>query len=133
MQTHIFPRQYVKSAKSFNLAALAGVLIAMSLGGCARQSAPVENLADGQAYASRVCAQCHDVTTRTSQPFATLGAPDFYAVANARTTSAIGLNAFLMTPHPTMPNLIIAAEDRHNVITYILSLRRARNSDNTGI
>jgi len=132
MQTDV-SRQYTHCAKPFNLAAIACVLVAISLGGCASQSVPVENLADGQTYASRACAQCHDVTSRTSQPFATLGAPDFYAIANARTTSAIGLNAFLMTPHPTMPNLIIEAEDRHNVIAYILSLRRTKNPEHAGI
>lgn len=95
----------------------------LGLAGCVNASEPAASLRAGQLYAVRVCAQCHDVTIRHAQPFATPGAPDFYAIANAKTTSIVGLNAFLTTPHPTMPNLIIPDEDRRNVIAYIFSLR----------
>jgi hypothetical protein len=30
---------------------------------------------------------------------------------------------WLQTPHPTMPNLIVDAQDREDVIAYILSLQ----------
>ena len=38
----------------------------------------------------------------------------------------MGLNAFFVTPHAPMPNLIIAPEDRQSVIAYIMSLRRQK-------
>ena len=41
-------------------------------------------------------------------------------------TTAMGLNAFFVTPHAPMPNLIIAPEDRQSVIAYIMSLRRQK-------
>ena len=81
----------------------------------------------GQAFAKRVCAQCHNVESRQDTPLSKLAPPDFHAIANAKTTSAIGLNVFLMTPHSTMPNLILSETERRDVIAYILSLRDAKD------
>jgi mono/diheme cytochrome c family protein len=115
----------------------AALVSGLILAGCATSSTVSEqsegDLAAGRAYAVRTCAQCHNVTVRNPRPLGIFGAPDFYAVANAKTTSGLGLTVFLTTPHPTMPNLIIAPEDRRNVIAYILSLRRARKPDATGV
>jgi mono/diheme cytochrome c family protein len=121
------------------LAAVVGMTAALTVLGCAAsQPAFVEeqsegDIAAGQTYALGTCAQCHNVTARKARLFGTLGAPDFYAVANAKTTSRLGLTAFLTTPHPTMPNLIIPDQDRRNVIAYILSMRPAKKSDPAGI
>jgi mono/diheme cytochrome c family protein len=114
--------RHLKTASTALIASTVALLAACTSGQINRDTGG-ENLVAGRAYALRTCAQCHNVTDRAAHPLATVGAPDFYAVANAKTTSHIGLNAFLMTPHPTMPNLIIADEDRRNVIAYILSMR----------
>lgn len=82
----------------------------------------------GQRFAVRMCAQCHDVQTRHDDVDSTSNPPSFHAIANASTTTAMGLNAFLQSPHTDMPNLIIAPRDRRNVIAYILSLRDAHPS-----
>ncbi len=37
--------------------------------------------------------------------------------------TATALAAFLRSPHPTMPNLILNDEEARDVISYILSLR----------
>ncbi len=88
--------------------------------------------AAGRAYAVRACSDCHEVASRRSALFSLLGAPDFYHVANAKTTTLMGLNVFLSTPHSTMPNLIIADEDRQNVVSYIMSLREPRPATRPG-
>lgn len=115
---------------TFGIACLAATALPLSLVGCAaNQPAAMEgegDIAAGQTYALGICAQCHDVTTRSAKLLGTLGAPDFYAIANAKTASRIALTAFLLTPHPTMPNLIIPDQDRRNVIAYILSMRLAK-------
>ena len=124
----------MKSVVILIMAALASAFV---MAACA--SAPLApeqsegDLSAGQAYAMGTCVQCHNVTARTRRLLGTFGAPDFYAVANAKTTTGVGLTAFLTTPHPTMPNLIIAPEDRRNVIAYILSLRRAKTPATTGV
>ena len=39
-------------------------------------------------------------------------------------TTADALNVFLLTPHATMPDLILSPSDRGDLIAYILSLRQ---------
>jgi len=40
--------------------------------------------------------------------------------------TATALRAFLQTPHPKMPNLILAPEQSADVIAFLLSLRDRR-------
>lgn len=77
----------------------------------------------GRALAFKSCASCHVVAPH--QPLHRLRAtgPAFKAVANAKTTTAMGLHVFLVTPHSTMPNLILTEDERADVTAYILSLR----------
>jgi mono/diheme cytochrome c family protein len=86
------------------------------------------DIAAGLSYAKQMCATCHDVTSRVDDTFARSRPPSFYAVANARTTTAMGLQAFLVTSHAPMPNFIIDEKDRRDVIAYILSLRAEKPS-----
>jgi len=122
---------------NFRSIATACVVMMSILASCASSEfVPIQvegDIAAGRTYALGTCAQCHNVTARGPRLFGIFGAPDFYAVANAKTTSQLGLTAFLTTPHPNMPNLIIAPEDRRNVIAYILSLRRIKERDASGI
>lgn len=41
-------------------------------------------------------------------------------------TTALSLQAFLTTPHPTMPNIILSPKETADVVAYILSLRKQR-------
>jgi mono/diheme cytochrome c family protein len=81
------------------------------------------DLAAGHVLAVRVCAECHDVQAHNGAAFSPTAAPTFYLVANAKTTTAIGLSVFLQTPHANMPNLILSEDERRNVIAYILQFR----------
>ena len=36
------------------------------------------------------------------------------------------LRAFLKTPHPTMPNIMMKADDMDDIVSYILSLKPRR-------
>ena len=47
----------------------------------------------------------------------------FSAIAAMQSTTALSLDVFLRTSHPTMPNLVLSGTDRDNLIAYILSLR----------
>lgn len=80
------------------------------------------DVAKGLAYASAQCASCHSVLPlQTVSPVA--GAPPFKAIADTRGMTETALVVWFRTPHPTMPNLIIAGEDMDNVIAYIISLK----------
>lgn len=76
----------------------------------------------GRTYAVQHCAECHDVAAGPRRAIRRLDAPDFKAIADASTTTPMGLQVFLTTTHAKMPNFMIPEEDRRNVITYILSL-----------
>jgi mono/diheme cytochrome c family protein len=80
----------------------------------------------GRAYALQACSDCHNIAARRNRLLSILSAPDFYAVANAKTTTAIGLSVFLQSQHRSMPSFIIGDEDRRNVIAHIMSLREQR-------
>jgi mono/diheme cytochrome c family protein len=76
----------------------------------------------GIAFAQATCAACHGVlSTDLSSP-----RPDtvtFKVIANAPGMTGIAINVWLLTPHRSMPNLIIEPQDRADVIAYIVSLK----------
>jgi mono/diheme cytochrome c family protein len=74
----------------------------------------------GHVYAETYCSKCHGIGAGPS-PLAQ--APRFKDVAEQSGVTAMSLQAFLQSSHPTMPNLIIEPEDMRNVIAYILSLK----------
>ena len=77
----------------------------------------------GLSYALRNCTSCHVVMPRQATPPRVANAPSFSAIAKMRSTTEMSLQAFLSTPHPNMPNFIVAPNDATDVIAYILSLR----------
>ena len=80
------------------------------------------DLAKGRALVAQVCAQCHAVRAeeaRSPNP----EAPTFQSIADISGMTALALSVALKTPHRTMPNLVLAGDERDNVIAYILSLR----------
>lgn len=81
------------------------------------------NPASGRAFAQQTCTPCHVVSPSQSSPGRSSRAPSFQAIANAPGMTASSLRAFLATPHPTMPNLILSRQETVDVIAYILSLR----------
>ncbi len=78
----------------------------------------------GRTYALAHCSECHNVGAGRQRPILPGAAPDFAAIANAPTTTALGLEVFLTTPHAKMPNFVIAEGDRKDVIAFISSLKR---------
>ncbi|MGJ5206617.1 c-type cytochrome [Bradyrhizobium sp. HKCCYLR20261] len=78
----------------------------------------------GRKLAEAWCSPCHaiDASGARSQ---TATAPDFVAVANMPSTTELALKVFLQSSHPTMPNVILTAEQRGDLVNYILSLKRS--------
>jgi mono/diheme cytochrome c family protein len=77
----------------------------------------------GRVFARRVCSSCHAVTAeQASQRVLAIG-PDFQTIANTPGMTTTALRAFLQTPHPKMPNLILTPEQSADVIAFLLSLR----------
>jgi mono/diheme cytochrome c family protein len=79
------------------------------------------NVSDGLAVAQETCSICHAI--RKGQPSPNASAPAFEVIANVPGMTAIALQASLQTSHRSMPNLILSADERRNVVAYILSLK----------
>jgi mono/diheme cytochrome c family protein len=78
----------------------------------------------GQAFAQRVCAQCHAVQRseiRSRNP----DAPTFTVIAEVPGMTAMALTVALQSAHNAMPDLVLEPQERRDVIAYILSLRSA--------
>jgi mono/diheme cytochrome c family protein len=82
------------------------------------------NRAKGRAFALQTCTPCHRVAPDQLSPPRFATAPDFDAIARTRGMTETSLHAFLSSPHPSMPNLILSQREQDDVIAYILSLRK---------
>ena len=99
-------------------------VLASSLAAGSAGAQETGNVGRGLALAQRICSECHAVEkgqARSPNP----ASPRFEAIANTPGMTAIALSAALLTPHRTMPNILLNADELSNVVAYILSLRRA--------
>jgi len=76
----------------------------------------------GHRLAEAWCKDCHAIDAATAGR--KNGPPDFTAIANRTSTTALSLKVFFQTSHRSMPNLIIAPDQADDLVTYILSLKR---------
>jgi cytochrome c len=77
----------------------------------------VGDAATGKQLAEATCLGCHGAQNTSRK------APAFSTIAAMPSTTALSLDVFLRTSHPTMPNLMLSDADRADLIAYILSLR----------
>jgi mono/diheme cytochrome c family protein len=77
--------------------------------------------AEGERLAKVWCASCHLVGPE--QTAATTEAPPFQSIAADSTDDLTWLRAFLMDPHPPMPQFSLSREEIRNLAAYIASLR----------
>lgn len=98
--------------------------LALLLAGAGGAYAQNEGVAArGHDLAVKVCAECHGVE-KGYQPSPEPFAPTFEAVANSPGMSPLAMSVFLQTPHATMPNLVLTATERADVVAYISSLKK---------
>jgi mono/diheme cytochrome c family protein len=78
----------------------------------------------GLAIARQLCSECHDVE-RTPQPRSpNPAAPPFVTIASVPGMTGMALSAALQSPHRSMPNVMLDANQLSGIVAYILSLRR---------
>jgi len=104
----------------FAAAALAAAILSMGPFSAVAQT--MGDPAEGRDYALQSCTQCHIVAANQPMPKKTI-APDFRSIADTKGMTETALHAFLSSPHPTMPNLILSQREQDDVIAYIASLR----------
>ena len=79
------------------------------------------NATRGWKLAFRTCAGCHGV--RNAGKSRSPRAPTFSAIANVKGMSAMALNVALLASHRSMPNIVLDAQERADVIAFILTLK----------
>ena len=83
---------------------------------------PSDNASTGHRLAEAWCKDCHAIEAATTG--ATSGPPDFTAIANQPSSTALSLKVFLQTSHRSMPNLVMTPGQADDLVNYILSLKR---------
>jgi mono/diheme cytochrome c family protein len=100
-------------------AGLMAALLPMALG----EAQEVGSAAAGAVVVGEWCVQCHKVTEADARG-GMAGAPVLSAVANRPEVTAIWLQAFFVTPHGRMPDIILSPDQKDDVTAYILSLKQ---------
>jgi cytochrome c len=99
---------------------LLGTIIVLATATAAAAADELSKSQAGHVYAETYCSKCHSIG---AGPSPLEQAPRFKDVAEQPGVTAMSLQAFLQSSHPTMPNIILEPEDMQNVIAYILSLK----------
>ena len=101
------------------LALLIGTVWAAA-GAAAAQDVPGDP-AGGASLAREVCAECH-LVAEDQMVDPGIG-PSLLEVAEHPATTEMSLRAFLQTPHPTMPNLMLSPKETDDIIAYLITLK----------
>ena len=106
---------------------LVGILAASASAANAQDT--LGNAQAGRVLTRQVCSPCHAVTAEQASKRVIAIGPDFQTIANTPGMTTTALGAFLQTPHPKMPNLILTPEQSADVIAFVLSLRDRRQPE----
>lgn len=79
---------------------------------------------NGEALATRWCANCH-IVTRSATTGRADGVPSFPALAEAPQTTDASLRRAMTASHSRMPDFSLTPREQSNLIAYIFSLRKS--------
>ena len=100
------------------------VVVAAALAAWPVQAQDGGDAGRGLSLVRQVCSECHAIEAQQLQsPHAR--APTFLALANTPGMTGTALTVALVTPHAGMPMFRLTAEQRADIIAYILGLRQA--------
>lgn len=85
----------------------------------------IGNPRTGLSYAQKNCAECHAVLA-SQEASPNPKATPFKVVANTPGMTGTAIAVWMRTPHPSMPNLIVAGDDLEHLVAYILDLREKK-------
>jgi mono/diheme cytochrome c family protein len=107
---------------SITVAGALAVLLVVRLHNASGAPLPSESISAGHSLAEAWCKNCHAIEAVTAG--ARGRGPDFVAIVNRASTTALSLKVFMKTSHHRMPNLIITPAQADDLTNYILSLKR---------
>ncbi len=79
------------------------------------------NAQAGLAYAEEVCSGCHSVGAGAETSL-NIKAPPFQVIASSKLVTSREIEAWLMSSHPDMPDLMVPADKRADILAYLKSL-----------
>ena len=79
------------------------------------------DVSSGKSYAQSMCASCHSIGKGASVS-PNVKAPPFDVVAKSKLVTSREIDIWLQTAHPDMPDLVVPAAKRSDVIAFIESL-----------
>ncbi len=79
----------------------------------------------GQEIAQRVCAGCHQMSSRVGGEYEGKYVPSFPEVARLPGRTADQLRAFILAPHRPMPGLPLTVREVEDIVAFIRSLHMA--------
>jgi len=97
-------------------------LLALSVAASHAHAQVVGDPQKGLELAQQVCSECHAVRTGDARS-PNSAAPTFLDLASTPGMTSTALLVALTTPHAGMPMFRLSAEQREDVIAYVLSLR----------
>jgi mono/diheme cytochrome c family protein len=110
-------KQAMAFCRGLGLLALGATLLASGAG----RAQGVGDARAGREVATSLCIQCHQIDGAGRDPSRV--PPDFGAIADTASQTALSLRVFLQTPHGNMPRYQLTRDETVDVISYILSLR----------
>ena len=75
----------------------------------------------GLAYAEEVCSQCHSVGAG-AKISPVIKAPPFQVIASSKLVTSREIEAWLVSSHPDMPDMMVPADKRADILAYLKSL-----------
>lgn len=101
---------------------LLGLVVLLLLAPSSAPAQPYGDAAEGGRLTTMWCSSCHRIGPLTSN-LASDTVPSFQAIANMPSTTSLSIHAFLLTPHPAMPDLMLTEEQIDDIGSYIVGLR----------
>ncbi len=102
---------------------LVSIALILAVGALLKAQVFAQEIGDatrGWRLAFGSCAVCHGIRNGGKSRSR---APTFSAIANVRGMSAMALNVALLSSHRSMPNIVLNAQDRADIIAFILTLK----------
>jgi mono/diheme cytochrome c family protein len=121
------PRSFLLRARKFGVLPdliICALTAAMAVSGKPALAQERGDVGRGENLALQTCIACHGV--RRNQESNDARAPSFAQIAAVPGMSDVALNVALLSSHRAMPNLVLDARERADIVVYILSLRTAQ-------
>lgn len=99
------------------------VFVALTAAGPATaQTIEALDEANGERLARALCVNCHQVAPDSGDPVLS-DVPGFREIANRPGTTRDAIEAFVLNPHPPMPQVQLSRDELADISAYIMSLR----------